>query len=95
MEPGNHRVETIHGYVEFDYPLVIPAGGFENSDRNFQWKYDLNSFYGLSGESLTNALISDGYDGIISLNSIYLGKPQRKITEISEIVDIGNKFIER
>lgn len=65
------------GQLHFDNPLVI-----ENDNLN--WKKELSDKYkGLRGKSLSNALIADGYDGVVTVDSDKTGK-----TYPTEILDL-------
>lgn len=66
------------GEITFDNPLVINQG--EGGTRG--WKQFLSSKYGgKKGESLSKAILEDGYDGIITLDK----------SGISETVVLGEK----
>jgi hypothetical protein len=66
-----------YGSVSFRRPLVLPFGGMYRDPTN--WKCVLSAHYGgKKGRSLSNAVVKDGYDGIITYDEY----------GSSEIVDI-------
>jgi ribosomal protein S18 acetylase RimI-like enzyme len=71
------------GTVTFDNPLVLAFNtGAGHYDEN-SWKAHLADYYhGLTGLGLTRALLSDGYDGIVTVETV------RGQSYTSEIVDL-------
>lgn len=71
------------GAVTFKKPLVMDAAQFGTDNwAKADWKQVLSQRYGgKTGQSLTNALRADGYDGIITKDKYGTG----------EIVDLNNK----
>lgn len=70
---GNFEI----GSLTFNNPLVI-----END--NLEWKKDLSNKYGgLRGKALSQAVIADGYDGIVTVDKSSSGEPYT-----SEILDL-------
>jgi hypothetical protein len=53
------------GTVHFDNPLVMPWGGGYSEPTN--WKNVLAARYGKAGRALTQALLADEYDGVITV----------------------------
>lgn len=64
------------GQMTFRNPIVV-------ENNSFQWKRDLSKQYGgLTGRELSEAVLADGHDGIITL------EPSRRGPYISEVVDL-------
>lgn len=61
---GKYKIEGYeYGTIKFENPLVIE---FKNTGAT-GWKKDLSDRYnGLTGKKLSNAIIKDGYDAIIT-----------------------------
>ena len=60
------KYEFERGLVEFDNPLIIDF----ISTGHGGWKTELSKKYnGLTGEKLSEAIIKDGYDGIVTLDN--------------------------
>ena len=71
------------GKVKFNNPLIIDWGGGYGDKTN--WKNVLSERYGRkTGKQLSQAIVNDGYDGIITLDK---GKP----SEVVQLTDIWNK----
>jgi hypothetical protein len=75
-----------YGEAEFRNPLVIhwntnPEGGYDDTS----WKASLSKAYGgLKGRMLAQAIIQDGYDGVVTVSN-WNGQ-----SSVSEIVDLRN-----
>jgi hypothetical protein len=70
------------GKVKFNNPLIIDWGGGYGDKTN--WKNVLSERYGRkTGKQLSQAIVNDGYDGIITLDK---GKP----SEVVQLTDIKN-----
>jgi hypothetical protein len=67
------------GNIEFTNPLVIywGSGGYKDPDN---WKQLLSEKYQKTGKELSEAIIADGYDGIITVDD--RGEPM-------EIIDLA------
>ena len=63
------RYEWEFGNTTFQNPLVLRFNrGSDLAYDDGSWKAALNKFYGKTGKALTNALIKDGYDGIVTVH---------------------------
>jgi len=83
-EKGLDRAKSISTSIEtgkktFKNPIVI-------DNDNLNWKKELSKMYGgKTGKNLTDALVKDGYDGIITKENKY----------ISEVIDLLSKKPEK
>lgn len=58
-----------YGVVEFENPLIVA------SETTKEWKKDISEKYnGLTGKKLTDKLVKDGFDGIITFQRGYLSE---------------------
>lgn len=71
------------GTITFENPLVIDfGGGYQDADN---WKRVLSTRYGGKvGEALSRAIVADGYDGIVTMDT-----DKRGDRHTSEIVDLS------
>ena len=69
--------------VKFDNPLII------ETDGSPKWKKDLSDKYGLKGKELSDKLLSEGYDGIITVEKNDTG--EIVILDKSKGAQIGQK----
>jgi hypothetical protein len=68
-DPGDLPETWEEGDVTFQHPLVLQFnGGTEFGYNEHSWKAVLYKHYGKTGKSLTQALIKDGYDGIVTVH---------------------------
>jgi len=89
IEEGTSPVEGWeHGEIEFTNPLIIPWGQGGYSDKD-NWKQVLRDRYNKTGLELSNALIADGYDGIITTD------PDGSTMEIVDLSVLNNNFGKR
>ena len=61
---GKNKIDGYeYGYIDFKNPLII-----DNEDTTSNgWKKDLSNMYnGLTGKELSNAIMQDGYDAVMS-----------------------------
>lgn len=87
IEPfGRYMVDVTEGRVPegwdsgkafFKNPLVVQFGGDYGAEDN--WKSVLSKQYGLAGKDLSNALSSQGFDGIVTVDKY----------GVQEIVDLS------
>jgi hypothetical protein len=75
-EQAADRKEITAGEVTFNNPLVIEGG------EDFNWKKELFKKYGTSGKKLSQALIADGYDGVVTVDGA------GRTPFVSEILDL-------
>jgi len=67
VEPGGHKVETIHDTVHFKNPLVIHHKGTGSGPG--EWKRRLSDEHGgKKGKALSRALAKKGHDAIITVD---------------------------
>lgn len=64
---SSERPGWVFGLALLRSPLVLDLGSVSVSDEN-NWKRVLNRHYGVTGKKLTNALLRDGFDSIITLD---------------------------
>jgi GNAT superfamily N-acetyltransferase len=74
------------GTVTFHKPLVLafntnPDGGYDDTS----WKAQLTRAYGRTGRALSQAVLRDGYDGIVTVQLDSRGRPMHT----KEIVDLS------
>ena len=78
-------VKTIHGIIKINNPLVVQHGGYGENG----WKQRLVNLYnGKIGEELSMAIMEDGHDAIITVDS-YTSSAGKDTKEVSEIVLLG------
>jgi hypothetical protein len=69
-DSGDLAPKWEEGDVTFRNPLVIKFNtGAEFGYNEHSWKAVLHKHYGKTGKALTNALIRDGYDGIVTVDN--------------------------
>jgi len=80
-QEGGPRFES--GEVTFENPLVIPFGeGYESANN---WKRVLSERYQATGEELSQKIVDDGYDGIITTYNNVPGIPNGTTSEIVDL----------
>ena len=77
------EVETIHGHILFRRPIVLRHGGYGDEG----WKANLSTLFGgETGGDLTDAILRDGFDGIVTV----WDTPHFR-SYVSEIVDLRGR----
>ena len=92
VEAGGYKVTTSHDTVTFKNPLVLRHGS-TTGDKD-GWKRRLSDQYGgKTGKALTEAIVKDGHDGIVTVDTYTHNGKTYKNT--SEIVDLTHLKVEK